>query len=52
VATLYSGHHDPGTHSVTWSGRDDRGRDVASGIYFVRLNANDFSASRKMVLLK
>jgi len=52
VATLYSGHHDPGTHSVTWGGRDSRGRSVASGIYFVRLDAREFSASRKMILLK
>jgi hypothetical protein len=52
VATLYSGHHDPGTHSVTWNGRDSRGRSVASGIYFVRLDAREFSASRKMILLK
>ncbi len=52
VATLYSGHHDPGTHSVTWNGRDSRGRSVASGIYFVRLDAPEFSASRKMILLK
>jgi flagellar hook assembly protein FlgD len=52
VATLYSGHHDPGTHSVTWNGRDSRGRSVASGIYFVRLDALEFSASRKMILLK
>jgi len=52
VATLYSGHHDPGTHSVTWNGRDEAGRNVASGIYFVHMSAADFRASRKMVLLK
>jgi hypothetical protein len=52
VATLYSGHHAPGAHSVAWDGRDDSGRGVASGIYFVRLEARDFQASRKMVLLK
>jgi len=52
ITTLYSGHHDPGTHRVTWDGRDSRGRSVASGIYFVRLDAREFSASRKMVLLK
>jgi hypothetical protein len=52
ITTLYSGHHDPGTHRVTWDGRDSRGRSVASGIYFVRLDTREFSASRKMVLLK
>ena len=52
VATLYSGYHDPGTHTVTWNGRDDRGRGVASGVYFVRLAADGVEASRKVVLLQ
>ena len=28
-----------GQHTVTWSGLDDRGREVASGVYLVRLRA-------------
>jgi hypothetical protein len=35
-----------------WSGRDDRGREVPSGVYFARLEAGEETAVHKMVLLK
>ncbi len=42
----------PGPGEVTWNGKDSRGRDVSSGVYFYRLVSNYFSQSRKMVLLR
>jgi glucose/arabinose dehydrogenase len=47
-----SGSQDPGTHCVTWDGRDATGRSVASGAYVVRLSAGGASASRKVVLVR
>ena len=47
-----SEHHDPGPHTALWHGRDDAGRDVASGVYFLRLEAEEQAVERKMVLLK
>jgi hypothetical protein len=42
-----------GTHSVTWDGRDDTGKDVSSGVYFSRLLVNGGRQQmRKMLLLK
>jgi sugar lactone lactonase YvrE len=41
-----------GRHAVVWDGRDDRGNDVAQGIYFCRMRAPEFSASRRMVRLR
>ena len=41
-----------GFHRVAWSGRDDYGRQVASGLYFVRMQSTDFNTVRKMMLLK
>ena len=35
-----------------WSGRDQTGREVNSGIYFARLEAGEFTATRKMLLVK
>ncbi len=41
-----------GRYSVLWDGRDAAGGRVASGIYFYRLQADDFIDTRKMILLK
>ena len=38
--------------SVTWDGRDDHGRNMPSGVYFYRVDANGRSATRKMVLVR
>jgi hypothetical protein len=52
VRQLLSGRVDAGVRSVMWDGRDDSGRQVTSGVYFYRLTAGDFVATRRMVLLK
>lgn len=41
-----------GHYTVYWDGRSDDGRDLASGVYFFRMEASDFRAVRKLVLLK
>ncbi len=41
-----------GRHTTPWDGRDDAGRDVASGVYFYRLETGEESLSRRMILLK
>jgi beta-glucanase (GH16 family) len=41
-----------GPVSLTWDGRSDAGERVASGVYFCRMTAPDFTETRKMVLLK
>jgi hypothetical protein len=44
---LSSGHW-----SIVWDGEDDRGTKVASGVYFYRLIASQFTQTRKMVIIK
>jgi hypothetical protein len=46
------GHASAGTTTISWQGNDNAGQPVASGVYFYRLNAGEFSAIRKMVLMK
>jgi hypothetical protein len=41
-----------GTHQLIWDGKDNRGDQVASGIYFYRLRAGGFQDVKKMVLMK
>jgi len=52
VRELTSGKMHAGVHELLWDGLDARGREVASGIYFYRLEAGDFSETKRMVLLR
>lgn len=46
------GQMQPGTYSQPWDGLDNSGKTAPSGVYFYRVNAGDFSQTKKMVLLK
>ena len=52
VITLVDGEVGAGRHQEIWYGRDGAGRPVPSGVYFYRLQAEGFSDSKRMVLLK
>jgi flagellar hook assembly protein FlgD len=52
VRTLVDETREAGYYTVTWDGRDDWGSEVASGVYFYRLTAGEYSAARRMVLMK
>lgn len=39
-------------HQVLWHGIDDRGSQVASGIYFYRMEAAGYTSTRKLVLIR
>ena len=41
-----------GFHKFKWSGKNENGTPVPTGIYFYRIVTNDFSAIRKLVLIK
>jgi len=46
-AAVVAGHHE-----VVWDGRDERGREVSSGVYLYRLVAGQHRESRTMVLAR
>lgn len=52
VRTLVEGLKSAGRHSITWDGRDDNGVMLPSGVYVVRMDAESFRSSKKMVLLR
>jgi hypothetical protein len=52
VKTLVNEDQSAGTHSVTWKGSDNSGKDVSSGVYFYRMTAKDYKSTKKMMLMK
>jgi len=52
VKTLTNEVFAAGSHSVVWNGDDEGGRAVGSGVYFYRLNAGEYKAVGKMVMVK
>jgi hypothetical protein len=52
VKTLVNEHKQSGTHHASWNGQDGRGRQVASGVYFLKLRAGDLSATEKLLLIR
>lgn len=52
IATLVDESKERGTYQLTWNGRDERGDEVASGVYFYKLEAEDFTQSKKMILMR
>jgi hypothetical protein len=41
-----------GTYEIRWDGRDDDGRELASGVYLYQLKAGEVSQQRKLLLLR
>jgi hypothetical protein len=52
VRTLIDDVQEVGAYTIRWDGRDSVGRQVASGVYFYRMHAGDFSDTKRMMLLK
>jgi len=52
VNRLFQGKKSYGHHSVNWNGTNEKGQDVASGVYFYMLVVNEIEYAGKMILLK
>ena len=52
VRTLVDADLPAADHAVVWDGRDLTGRQVASGTYYYRLNADGFVETKQMMLIK
>ena len=52
INCLVRGTVEPGEYHAIWDGKDERGHDVSSGIYFVRYRIGDSQKVQKAVLVK
>jgi hypothetical protein len=57
IKNLDLGHQPPGFYlnkekAAYWDGRNDSGERVASGVYFYKIEAGKFTATRKMIIMK
>jgi len=52
ITVLFEGHQSSGNYNIEWDGTDRDGHNVSTGVYFYRLIAGDYKATRKMLMLK
>ena len=52
IKTLVDEYNKPGEYKVTWDGRNNNGKIVASGAYFFQMITEGFQSSKKMILLR
>jgi len=52
IRTLVDAIHEPGSYAAEWNGTDNAGRSVASGIYYYRMRAGQYTGTKKMVLVR
>jgi len=52
IATLVNEQKPAGNYQITWDGTDNFGNKVTSGVYFYRIDTDNFVQTKKMVLMK
>ncbi len=52
VGHRVAAYYEDRSKAIHWDGRNEFGEHVASGVYFYHLSAGDYSATRKMLVLK
>ena len=52
VRTLVNGVQSAGTHRFIWNGKNERGLNVPSGLYFYRLEGDHQVVTKKMILIR
>ena len=52
VKILLSKRQQPGYYDIKWDGRDEKGHDLPTGVYFIKFAAGTYIETQKVVLLK
>ncbi|MFO7889680.1 MAG: FlgD immunoglobulin-like domain containing protein [bacterium] len=51
IKTYVTDHKNAGQYSIVWNGKNDSGYDVSTGVYLITLQANEYTATKKVMLL-
>ncbi len=52
VKTLIDEERDANNYTVIWNGTDNSSKPISSGVYFYKMKAADYTATRKMIMMK
>ena len=52
VTELVNEYQPAGTYYIHWDGTDAKGQQVASGVYFCRLDVDKQSTTRQMIFIE
>jgi len=52
IYTFYDGYTPEGIYKLKWNGRDSSGKEVGAGVYWLRLESENLSITRKIILLR
>ena len=52
IDNFFNGYQESGHRSITWHAKNDAGRSVSAGVYFLTIEAGDLIDTKRMVLLK
>ncbi len=52
VTTVVDEYRNAGNHTITWKGTDSNNRKVSSGVYFYRMETDNYVKTKKMLLMK
>ena len=52
IKSLADGFYEKGTYTIDWNGKDNKGSNIVSGVYFYKILVNDNSFTKKMLFVK
>ena len=52
MRTLVDARKETGYRTVVWNGQDDRGKEVANGVYFCKVEAEKHTETKKIIVLR
>ena len=52
IKSLTDGFYEKGTYTIDWNGKDNKGSNIVSGVYFYKILVDDNSFTKKMLFVK